>query len=407
VDQLCFNKFLQGSNAGALIVDGLEEGMEDEKVYRNLAKHLDNLPGGFPATESGVELRILRRLFSPEEAALATHLTLIPEEARVIGRRAKRPASETAARLDQMARKGLIFNIVPKKGPALYTAAQFVIGIWEYHVNDLDPELIRDMNEYIPALVAPWEKSPQLRTIPVGRSIAAEMNILSYETAEALISEQKHFLVAPCICRREHRIVGKGCDKPEESCLVFGWGVDYYRRNGIGRVITKEETLEILKRADEAGLVLQPSNARKIVNICCCCGCCCQVLKNVKRHPEPASLVSSPFVVTHNAETCVNCENCIPRCQMDALYLEGEKVLLKRERCIGCGLCVSTCPTQSLTLARKPASEQPSVPGNIVEASLNLARSRGKLGAVDLARMQLKSKLDRLLSSSRSLNSEP
>jgi hypothetical protein len=162
------NNFLQGSNAGALIVDGLEEGMEDEKIYRKLAKHLDNLPGGFPATESGVELRILRRLFSPEEAELATHLTLIPEEARVIGRRAKRPASETAARLDQMARKGLIFNIVPKKGPALYTAAQFVIGIWEYHVNDLDPELIRDMNEYIPALVAPWEKSPQLRTIPVG-----------------------------------------------------------------------------------------------------------------------------------------------------------------------------------------------------------------------------------------------
>jgi Na+-translocating ferredoxin:NAD+ oxidoreductase subunit B len=123
-----------------------------------------------------VELRILRRLFSPEEAELATHLTLIPEEARVIARRARKSLSETSKMLDEMARKGLMFNIIPKKGPALYTAAQFVIGICEYHVNDLDPELIRDMNEYIPALVAPWEKSPQLRTIPVGRSIAAELH---------------------------------------------------------------------------------------------------------------------------------------------------------------------------------------------------------------------------------------
>jgi electron transport complex protein RnfB len=371
--------------------------MDQEKIFRKLAKHLDNLPGGFPPTESGVEMRILRRLFRPEEAELATHLTLIPEEARVIARRAKMPVSDAAARLDEMARKGLVFNIASNKRAALYMAAQFVIGIWEYHVNDLDPELIRDMNEYLPALVAPWEKSPQLRTIPVGRSITAEMNVLPYEMAERLISEQKHFLVAPCICRKEHKMVGKGCDKPEESCLVLGWGVDYYRRNGIGRVITKEETLEILKRADEAGLVLQPSNAKKIVNICCCCGCCCQVLKNVKQHPRPASLVSSPFVVAHNTETCKSCGKCIPRCQMEALYLDGDRVVLQSERCIGCGLCVSTCPTRSLTLVRKPETEQPEVPRDIVEASLKLARSRGKLGALSLAKMQLQSKLDRLL----------
>lgn len=371
--------------------------MEKEMTYTRLAKHLDNLPGGFPPTKSGVEQRILRRLFTPEEGRLATHLTLIPEEARVIARRARMPVADTAARLDQMARKGLIFNIVLKGRPTLYTAAQFVIGIWEYHVNDLDPELIRDLNEYLPHLVSTWDKAPQLRTVPVGRSISAELTILPHERAEELVSAQKHFLVAPCICRREHRILGKGCDKPEESCLVFGWGVDYYRRNGIGRVITKEETLEILRKADADGLVLQPSNAQKIINICCCCGCCCQVLKNVKKHPQPASLVSSPFVATQNGETCKNCGKCIPRCQMEALYLEDDRVLLKSERCIGCGLCISTCPTGSLSLSRKPVSEQPKVPKDYVEANLKLARSRGKLGPLGLAKMQLKSKLDRLL----------
>jgi hypothetical protein len=57
-------------------------------VYQKLAKHLDGLPGGFPPTEDGVELKILHKLFTPEQAVLAVHCTLIPEEARVIARRA-------------------------------------------------------------------------------------------------------------------------------------------------------------------------------------------------------------------------------------------------------------------------------------------------------------------------------
>ena len=63
-------------------------------LYERLAKHLDGLPAGFPRTESGVELRILRRVFTPEDAELALHLTLIPEGARVIARRAKIPVKE-------------------------------------------------------------------------------------------------------------------------------------------------------------------------------------------------------------------------------------------------------------------------------------------------------------------------
>jgi electron transport complex protein RnfB len=76
-------------------------------IYQKLAEHLDNLPGGFPPTESGVEMRILRRLFTPEEAALALHLTLIGEEPRVIARRAQLPTGEADHRLREMARKGL------------------------------------------------------------------------------------------------------------------------------------------------------------------------------------------------------------------------------------------------------------------------------------------------------------
>lgn len=74
-------------------------------AYHQLAKHLDNLPSGYPRTDSGVEMRILHRLSSSEEAALALHLTLIPEEARVIARRAKIPIVETTRRLEEMEKR--------------------------------------------------------------------------------------------------------------------------------------------------------------------------------------------------------------------------------------------------------------------------------------------------------------
>lgn len=372
-----------------------------EDIYKKLAQHLDNLPGGFPATESGVELRILRRLFTPEEAKLALHLTLFPEESRAIARRAKLDPDDAAQRLEEMAKKGLIFRIAPEDRPALYMASQYVIGIWEYHVNDLDPELIQDMNEYLPTLfnLDTWKKAPQLRTVPVGQSIDAQMEILPYEKTEEIIRGHKKAVVAPCICRREHTMVGKGCKKPEESCLIFGWAAEYYEKNGMGRVIDQQEVLDILKKADEAGLVLQSSNSQKIVNICCCCGCCCQVLKNFKRHPKPASLVSSPFIAAANPETCEGCGVCIDRCQMEALSIEEDKVVLKIDRCIGCGLCVPTCPTESLTLKRKPESEQSDVPQTWKDTMINLSRVRGKLRPLSMAKMLLKSKLIKALSS--------
>ncbi len=367
-------------------------------VYQRLASHLDNLPGGFPSTANGVEIRILRRLFSPAEAELALHVSLIPERARVIARRAGIGVDEAGQRLVNMSRKGLIVELAPEgNGPTQYAAAQFVIGIWEYHVNDLDPELVRDFEEYLPSLTPEAFKIPQLRTIPVNRSLEHQLTVLPHEKAEELVRRAKKFLVAPCICRRELRTAGKGCDAPEESCLVFDVGAEIYLRNGLGRVIDRAEALHILTRADEAGLVLQPGNSKAPMNICCCCGCCCGILRSIKTYPKPAALASSPFVVSVRQGSCGACGTCITRCQMDALSLDSGTIRLNRDRCIGCGLCVTTCPTGSLALVRKSAAEQPKVPKNGVRHAILLARARRKLGAADLALMVVKSKVDRLL----------
>ena len=84
---------------------------------------------------------------------------------------------------------------------------------------------------------------------------------------------------------------------------------------------------------------------------------------------------------------------------MEALSLLDEKAVLNVDRCIGCGLCVSTCPTQSLTLVRKPESEQPRIPKDLIKLSIRLGQERGKLNVMNLVQMQVKSKIDRLLAS--------
>ncbi len=238
-------------------------------IYERLAQHLDDLPAGFPRTETGVELRILRRLFTPEHAKLAVHLTMIPEEPRVIARRAKIPVEEAARRLEEMFKKGLVFGIHRKEKPPLYMAEQFVIGFWEGQVNNLDRELIQDMEEYHSAYFnkSSWWTVPQLRTIPVGKSISSNTEVMPYERAEELIREHKTFAVANCICRQEKRLMGEGCGKPEETCLSFGGAAKTFVRGGRAREISMDEALAILRRAEEVGLVLQPTNAQKALAI--------------------------------------------------------------------------------------------------------------------------------------------
>lgn len=371
---------------------------QENDIYQQLANHLDQLPGGFPSTESGVELRILRRLFPPEEAALALSLRLIAEAPAVIARRAGISASEAAIRLDEMEQKGLIYGSKDPDGTCKYTALQFIVGIWEFQVNRLTPELVRDVDEYLPHWVDydTWKKVPQIRSIPVGKAIHAQLEVTSYENAEELINSQEKIAVAPCICRKEQRLVGKGCDRPLETCLSFGTGAEFYVRNGMGRFITREEALQILALADQAGLVLSPGNAQEGTFICACCGCCCGVLRTMQQDPAPAAIVSSPFVAEVRTEKCISCGICVKRCQMKALQLDDTGIRLDPQRCIGCGLCVTKCPTRAFSLVRKPPEHQHPIPKSFVRLHLKLGFTRRTLSVGKVVKLVAKSKIDRI-----------
>jgi Pyruvate/2-oxoacid:ferredoxin oxidoreductase delta subunit len=346
-------------------------------VYTKLAYHLDRLPGGFPTTQSGVEIRILKQLFSKEQAHIAMALTMLPEPIEAIADRLEMLPEELSVVLDEMANNGLIFKI--NKEIPLYMAAQFVIGIWEYHVNSLDPQLIKDFSEYAPYLAKQWtaQKTHQLRVIPISKSISAEIEIMPYEAAEEIIRQQSKIVVAPCICRKEHGMVGKGCDYPLEVCLVFGSGAFYYESNGLGRAIEQDEALSILGKGVDAGLVLQPGNAKKAMNICMCCGCCCQILKNLKNLPHPADNINSSYFAIVDTDSCISCGICVERCHMDAISLEEDVAQIDLKRCIGCGVCVPTCESEALGLAAKPTDRQWDPPKTVYHTYLNISRERG------------------------------
>ena len=335
--------------------------------FEKLAVHLDKLPGGFSSSDTDADLRLLQRLFSTEEAELAIYLTLDREKAQVIAERAKLPLTETEQRLEEMSNKGLIFSMQEEDSHALFQAVPFVIGIFEFQVNNLSKGLIRDLAYYWRARkkMTNTEVIPQIRTIPVGESIDPHLEVLSYEQVNELVKSKDNFAVAPCICRRTAKLTGGGCDAPEESCLVFGEWADYYVRDGRGRSIDQSEVYEILDRADAANLVLQPSNSKDPSFICCCCGCCCGILGGLQEQPNPSEIVASSFIAELEPELCIGCWTCLERCQMQALTEEIDRVALDKNRCIGCGLCVSTCPSGALSLVRKPESEHTEIPATM------------------------------------------
>ncbi len=351
-----------------------------EDVYKKLALHLDNTPGGFPATDSGIELKILKLLFTPEEARLDLSLTLMPESAEAIAQRAGQDKDPVLSMLLDMGQKGLVIHI-RRNGQDTFMLLQFLVGIWEYQVNRLTPELIAAFNEYVPHFMKTLEKqkTQQLRVVPVTKSINTDLNIMDHERLENLIRTQSKILVAPCICRKEHDMVGKGCGKIEEACLIFGGGAYIYESRGIGRTISQEEAIEIVQKGVKQGLVAQPSNSVKPVNICLCCDCCCQILSNIKKNEAPARIVNSNFLACVDRDQCTGCQACEDICPMDAIEMDTQDrvAMVAEQRCIGCGLCVTVCEFDAVSLKDKQNTERWEPPQTLVETYMKIAQEKG------------------------------
>lgn len=351
-----------------------------EKVYERLRERLDDLSAGYPATESGVEMRILRRLFTEEEAELFLKLSPLLEAPEQVSERLGLEAERTAALMERMAVKGLLFRL--RKGDAVrYGALPFVVGILEHQVSSLDKELARDMEEYFESgfgKAIQSFKTPVMRSIPINRQVAVKWPIAPYEDVLEIIDKQDVIALAPCICRTWKKRVDKGCDKPVETCFIFGHYGHYYVENKMGRYISKEKAREVVKRSEEAGLVMQPFNSQKVGGMCSCCGDCCGMLRSLKKQPVPAASVQTNYFAEVNEEECAGCETCLDRCQMEAIGIVEGKAAINVDRCIGCGLCVTTCTTGALKLRKKPVEQLYEPPKSGAETYMRIAIERGK-----------------------------
>jgi electron transport complex protein RnfB len=338
--------------------------MENDELYRDLQRHLDRMPVPYPATGSGVEIRILKQLFTTEEASLALCLSAIPETLGTIHRRTRGKMSreQLAGALDRMAEKGSIQKLPGKKGPR-YGKSPLALGMYEAQVDRLTPELERDVRAYFGdafgrEMFGP--RTPQMRTVPVHKSIPVEHAVATYDDILAYVAALPGpFAVIPCVCRQGRALTGEPCKQTSEprNCLMFGVAAAFTTEKGIARAVTKEEMLGFLEKADRDGLVLEPQNTAKPLFVCCCCGCCCGVLTTAKKLPKPAEFFQSDFVAVVDRDKCQVCGTCGTRCQMGAVRDDDGVPAVVEDSCIGCGLCVTTCPSGAmglLTNERRP-----------------------------------------------------
>ena len=333
--------------------------MSDE-VYRKLAKVLDTLPNGFPATESGIEIKLLKKIFRPEEADLFCDLRLIFETAEQIAKRTGRPLEGLEKMLTVMWKRGQLFGV--DLGVKVFKMVPWAFGIYEFQLPHMDRELAEMCEEYMEVYGRQFcENKPQfMQVIPIEREISAKQEALPYEKVSSIIESGKSFLLNECICKKEQGLLGNHCEKPLEVCLAIAPMPGVFDKSKIGSNISKAKAYEVLRKSEDDGLVHMTWNVESgHFFICNCCGCCCGVLRGINELDIPASrVVNSYYYAEIDPDECDACSICADeRCQVNAIEEDEDSYQVIREKCIGCGLCITTCPSGAVKLVRKQQEE--------------------------------------------------
>ncbi len=324
-------------------------------VYRRLQQVLDTLPNGFPATDSGVEIKLLKKIFTEDEAEFFMKLKMHFETPDEIAKRLDLPEEKVAEKLDTMWKNGQLF-MVDFGSAKVYRIMPWAFGIYEFQIHRMDREFAELNEEYFKAFGKEFfETKPQLmHVVPVEQDIPAEHTALTYESVSKIVENGQSFAVNECICKKEQGLMDNPCQKPTEVCLAIAPVPGVFENHHWGRAIDKDEAYKVLNKAEENALVHLTWNIQGgHFFICNCCGCCCGVLRGITDLGILDS-VNTTFCAEIDPDLCTTCGTCADeRCQIEAIKESDQGYEVIPERCIGCGLCISACPTEAITLVRK------------------------------------------------------
>ncbi|MDJ0952623.1 MAG: 4Fe-4S dicluster domain-containing protein [Acidimicrobiia bacterium] len=358
--------------------------------YRLLQERLDRNVTGAP--DSAAMRRVLRLLFTPEQAHIARQL---PQVIAVSALAAKLEMDEDElnAHITAMAERGLALDF-ERNGKRYVMATPVVIGFYEFTFMRERPD--DPMDDYAEAFDALFDDEAFVRSVftgstQLGRSFVREESvtseILDWERATEVVRTAESVAVSLCPCRTDARLRGEGCDGPTRTCLTFGGAADKLVRAGIAEPISNDEAIEILSTAKAAGLAQTGDNVRNRVSYMCnCCGCCCGMMRSIKKYDIYDGIVPSNFVAVIDHEKCRGCTKCAKACPVDAIEivptngagLRKNWAIVDADRCLGCGVCDDQCRWEAREMVER--DEPRYIPEDTLERAAYMAIERGKLG---------------------------
>ena len=329
--------------------------------YRKLQKHLNSQAVPFPATMSGTELKILKHIFTPDEAEIASNLSFRFESVKKIHSKINKTIdlNELEKILDNILEKGgIAYKAI--NGESHYCNISLVMGMYEGQLFRLSEDFLKDFKKYIyhPSFAISYlsTSKPQMRTIPIAKSITPEHKIEAYDKVQDLIEKSQCRVIVECICQKAVEVGGGHCNATsrKERCLALDDLAAICIKLNLGREISKKEALEIMELNQKDSLIHQVSNAKKPDVICSCCSCCCGMLDIQKNLPRPKDFWATNFYAQIDPKVCNGCGSCAKICQANAVDYDKKKktTTIKIHRCIGCGNCVVVCKSNAISLLK-------------------------------------------------------